>query len=400
MPLLSMLGLDLPPPYSSLPTPYCAMCPDRSTTSCPTCHARYCSEECLETDCQEHSLLCSDFTQTSNQTAPKHNPESERILGYKHTYTYQRGILFPANNGGPKFIWVETTTYLNEGMLWSSPDAMEFLGSDEPMDARQLISGREIREKKLEKELVVVYRENFMSDGSDLNQSIITATGRKAGYSWCGNVVVMRRGGLETGFRGEKRNNRKRPLSLDVTMEDFRAAVDFFTSFSFNGPVQSLAPHKCKGIKIAWFGNTRWLKYEEFIPVEVPRDHPVFCQQVSSISRMLGFSVKGIICEPGVITEMDMDALDFITEDQSAPMAGRDVEDVVIKKKGPIGRIIIVREDGEELKHTLLQAMCDFRKYNLDLLLEEAGRGGADADDEFGVARVIKGRFEKYLEDY
>ncbi|KAK2801994.1 hypothetical protein FQN50_007552 [Emmonsiellopsis sp. PD_5] len=395
LPPLSALGLDLPPSYASLPTTYCTMCPNRSTTSCPTCLARYCSEECLETDCQTHGLLCSDSIQTSNQTPPKHTSVSVRILGHMHTDTYQRGILFPADTGSPKFIWVDTTTYLNGGMLWSSPDAAQFLGSGEPMEGTQVISGREIREKKLEKELLVVYRENFMSDGSDLNQSIITATGQKAGYSWCGNVVVVRRGGLvETGYRGDKRNSMKRPLNLDVTMEDFRAAVDFFTSFSFNGPMQSLTPQKCKGIKIAWFGNTRLLKYEEFVPVEVPRDHPVFCQRVSSISRMLGFPVKGIICESGALSEMDMDALDFITEDQSTPMAGRDAD---IKKKGPIGRIVIVREDGEELKHTLLQAMCDFRKYILDLLWEEA-RG--DVDDEVGAEGVIKERFARYLEDY
>ena len=72
----------------------CPSCAEPATLTCTVCNnIAYCSVECQETDEQAHNLLCSDFAHFAE-------PPTDGL-------DKRRAIFFPANEGKPKFVWLD-----------------------------------------------------------------------------------------------------------------------------------------------------------------------------------------------------------------------------------------------------------------------------------------------------
>jgi hypothetical protein len=101
-------------------------------------------------------------------------------------------------------------------------NARDFLGADRPFPGRILAQKNLIQGKELDHSIEIIHNDSFAIDGSMINQSILVATRYKPAFRWAGNVVALRREGLG-----------QNPSELgNMSMEDFRHAVDFFSTFT------------------------------------------------------------------------------------------------------------------------------------------------------------------------
>ena len=140
--------------------------------------------------------------------------------------------------------------------------------------------------------LAVTHREMFLHDASVPNKSIsraAMASTSVASHPWRGPVVVVRQTTDETAVE-------------DVTMGDFRHAVDYFADYANSDTtdveetVQSASPGSAhaegdprRGVKIHCLGAIKLHGKQPFSQVKVSARHPVWQEgELSSISKLVG----------------------------------------------------------------------------------------------------------------
>ena len=189
--------------------PRCTMCNLPGMTTCSGCRScRYCSVECRDRDWPTHKLLCHSFKDFL--TPP---------LSKARKVSFKRAVLFHADAVRPQFVWLKCT-WNSRG--YDDDHAGGLLGDDHAMEARSLVQKNLVREKELDHSIDIVHRDAFGIDGSSINQSILAATQDKMAYHWAGNIVAVRREGLGRDPRDVG----------NMSMEDFRHAVDFFLTYT------------------------------------------------------------------------------------------------------------------------------------------------------------------------
>ena len=104
----------------------------------------------------------------------------------------KRAILFPADEESPKFVWVRC--FWNSSGRYEMPGTSEFLGADD-VGASVVLQQNVLRGRALQHTLVVVSRDEFMSDGSLKNKSIAKATNGLVAYDWRGPVIALAKKG-------------------------------------------------------------------------------------------------------------------------------------------------------------------------------------------------------------
>ena len=108
------------------------------------------------------------------------------------------------------------------------------------------ISKNEARGYALDRTVVLYARDNWLNDGSKPNQAALVLLDWKVPYDWRGNILVMNNKGL-VGKNIPPQANSGAPLVLsaiqergelepyqefqDVTLADYRAAIDYLVSF-------------------------------------------------------------------------------------------------------------------------------------------------------------------------
>jgi len=138
-------------------------------------------------------------------------------------------------------IWVpcERIHDPDDGMTYDRGDLGPLLGLDNPpkgtrhvehnpIRARQLGSGIALwARKKAGYAIALQHRDMFLTDGSPLNRSILASVGTSGTvpYEWCGPVIAMRMIWSE--------------LYEDITLADFRHALDYFISYGTTATKQS-----------------------------------------------------------------------------------------------------------------------------------------------------------------
>jgi len=84
------------PPRNQKTCTLCKMPPHATQFHCTVClDARYCSNECLETDEDAHSLVCPTFSPTPRKLLP--DERGTRLF---------RAVIFEADRNAPRFEWV------------------------------------------------------------------------------------------------------------------------------------------------------------------------------------------------------------------------------------------------------------------------------------------------------
>jgi len=140
-------------------------------------------------------------------------------LSYDRNVKFKRAVLFPADAESPRFVWLKCAW---NARGYEDDNAGSMLGQDKTFEGRNLVQKNLIRGKELDHTIDITYRDDFIHDGSPINKSIQAVTHGNMACPWAGNVVAARREGLG----GDPKD------VGNMTMEDFRHAIDYFATFS------------------------------------------------------------------------------------------------------------------------------------------------------------------------
>ncbi|THY84169.1 hypothetical protein D6C93_08625 [Aureobasidium pullulans] len=163
----------------------CAICPPHLGKACSVCNcSHYCSRECQTVDYPVHRTLCKTYQHF--QRRPNSN--------------MRRAIFFPVKSEA-RFVWIETDQLSNQPdferikkkCFKNSNCSIERITIDEDL----------VYMKKLNPQIVLVYRANSASDGSAVNQSLSrlndeTCTSWKGPVLAYGSEMKMNAAGQET----------------------------------------------------------------------------------------------------------------------------------------------------------------------------------------------------------
>ncbi|TFK70047.1 hypothetical protein BDN72DRAFT_839476, partial [Pluteus cervinus] len=182
------------------------------TLLCQQCRSiAYCSKECQKSDWSCHKLVCSQFKEV-----PARPGESWKLA-----------IFFAEDSPSPKLIWAECKTMYDPDDIpstWYMPNIDQYIcpkTKPESSPEYNVVGRNLVRNRDLEYQLVVVARDTFLFDGSQINQGVKKATKGMMGHTWCGPITAM-----------HTTNKRYDSVTTygDVTLRDFRDVVDYFAS--------------------------------------------------------------------------------------------------------------------------------------------------------------------------
>ncbi|KAK8210657.1 hypothetical protein IWZ01DRAFT_287130 [Phyllosticta capitalensis] len=184
----------------------CAMCGKEEARHCTRCKSiAYCSTACQKADWVTHKLLCRPFSEFDVLTRP--SPQ------------HYRAIFFPEEEQKPKLIWLYCVTVDDEDEGHSQyGQTAPYLGrGGAGIDVAYNCRLR----RKLSRRSRLDHKDNFLADGSKINQSIWTTLKPDMTPYWCGPVVAY----------GTLKNNTK---TRDLSLADFRNIVDHFHTYDRN----------------------------------------------------------------------------------------------------------------------------------------------------------------------
>ncbi|PGH04533.1 hypothetical protein AJ79_07059 [Helicocarpus griseus UAMH5409] len=361
----------------------CIICTQPGSKACTGCHAfKYCSIECQETDWPAHKLVCRSFKIVSAR------PEPPSIDGFVNS---KRAILFPVDAKEPQFFWVkcEWMKEPDSGLFVENHELETYYpGEEKRLRTNLRFNQNPLREKNLDNGFQIWISD---SDGLEANQSIMATTkGKNLSREWRGNVVV-------TSY--SEASNVPPTVPADMTMSDFRAAVDIFTTYGVDMSKERTG--KCKGVKIRCFGEEKEAKRTtgkwspKYEPIGLPVDHPIFAATVSPspVSRFIRIPVLTRKCKvkdawKATLGDTDNQAGTYlhIEADPKAPTGGPNGGLGWGMAPAPwqnnVGSVFVVRADGKDLLPTHLWALY-----------------GAISTDRV-MARMTREGFEKYFEEF
>ena len=188
----------------------CLTCNSPATHKCPRCEGvSYCSANCQRADWMVHKFLCA--------------PNSKRLLPPRKRMV--RALLFPEDEATVKVLWLPYITN-DDGEVLKRSSVKNYIYFPEVNGVRRncVISRTPLLDAKIrgrphDHALLLMYRDSFMFDGSLPNRSIDAVTQGKMKRPWRGPVLLVAEASLDSDG----------PLTVeDVTMNDFRDAIDFF----------------------------------------------------------------------------------------------------------------------------------------------------------------------------
>ncbi|KAH7914083.1 hypothetical protein BJ138DRAFT_1144596 [Hygrophoropsis aurantiaca] len=208
-------------------TGQCAVCSASSARRCSKCRkVSYCSEEHQNIDWKSHKNHC--------------HPPSGTIVNVS-------AILFPANETQPRLVSVKCTV---EREIDDDDDTVIYHADFEPFlgktsIGRQLITNIGYDGVELEHPISCYIRDNFLNDGSPLNQSIVKLMNGRAPHKWSGNVLAMKQVDLYSG------------KLLKASMSDLPTIAEYFKWYpkeispeDMNEEITRLFGKNAKGVKV------------------------------------------------------------------------------------------------------------------------------------------------------
>ncbi|TDL14592.1 hypothetical protein BD410DRAFT_797085 [Rickenella mellea] len=188
----------------------CAVCETMSTQRCSRCAlSYYCSKEHQKQDWQNHKRVC--HVSMSTQALPRGTIPGRFKVDC---------ILFPAHEIKPRLVKVEHEANRDEdfGFVFHSTKPDDYIPGSR--DTRWiLLDGPNGPPLRGGMGIEVIFHDEFLTDGSPPNKSIISLTGGKMNHPWRGDILAVKRTG-------------DREKVVDISMkEDLPVLVKYFTSY-------------------------------------------------------------------------------------------------------------------------------------------------------------------------
>ena len=266
-------------PLNSASCVICNRSPAKPDKTCGS--SAYCSKSCQQADWPRHKLLCTEYAAAKTRPSERH----------------RLAILFKADEPKPNLCWVDCELREESGeQPYEVPRMDKILGDDDPHSGHHIVLRNPRRNRDLLNTLEVSFRDSFLMDGLNPNQSILKALGasRPTMPHWRGPVVVMRKqgSGIDPAYYG------------DITLDDYSNALDYLTIHGDDGvttPIEGFRrDDTVLGVKLSCYGSWKLYNAKQFVAVEVPNWHPTRATiggskpqgEVSPLSELLGFPVR------------------------------------------------------------------------------------------------------------
>jgi hypothetical protein len=363
------------------PDESCVMCNKLPAKACSRCRSSYyCSKPCQMSDWPLHKLLCKKFHQQPLRPSPAH----------------RRAILFPVHEKEPKLVWVLCKQRRDEMGRFESAQVASLLGAENAPEATAYVQRNPRRNRiigargwNLGYGVAIKHRDTFLFDGSRPNQSIASAamtSGMALGHTWMGPVVALRERTDETAV-------------ADITLGDFRHAVDYFVDYNratIPEPKEispfttaNTAGYTLRGVVIHCVGSIKLHGKRLLSQVEVPATHPI-CHgegDLSPISRVVGLPVRLWKLED--IGEWLVNPPGW--EEGNADAASNQLAPFLMMRMDPgaddwglappcwntdLGNVLMVGDDGQDLAVEDSALLCYFCKRKLLPLFEDSRGAG------------------------
>ncbi|CAJ2513235.1 Uu.00g013540.m01.CDS01 [Anthostomella pinea] len=211
-------------PAAAEPCPLrCTICNADSAKACTTCKpTAYCSKAFQKVDWPSHKLLRAQYAELTSSNNTASQPEG-RILDF----------LFPALGANPELVYVPDMhphSVTDEAIpdtintIFDAHDDAFVLShvraSDHHPNFLNEVTNKVRGYRKQESLLEVWYRKYGGHRPNEAVRAALTVTGGSSFHVWKGNVLVL-----------AATNTHGRGVYKDVTMRDFRDAVDFLADY-------------------------------------------------------------------------------------------------------------------------------------------------------------------------
>ena len=318
--------------------------------------------------------------------------------------SFKLAILFPHDEVSPKLIWVDCERIDDEdGSTYEYPRISNILGSDDPYPGHKRITWSVLRNFGLGHTIEVICRDAFLGDGSKTNQSIVHVTRGAMVHDWRGPIVVLHQPGTYLDL----------PCYEDVTIADFRHAVDYFSSHG-SRPVPDLQDltirdySKIVGIKVTCLGDQEVLGLEPYVAVGVPRDHPVFLSSnPTAISKLIEFPVLVWKYLPDRAWKDNRDIDPYQNRAATFLRFDADPESKTWgwapfpEWQNEVGGVLVVRQDKKDLTSYQVEALCHFCLFRMQPLFEDSlGGGSVERTREEVMGFMNRNSFTSFFEEY
>lgn len=188
------------------------------------------------------------------------------MQGDRPSRTHKHATLFRPDMKRPLVVWVacERRPDLDTHRLWEYAHVSSFLGNDRSYIGRKMALYNLRLDVWLSNTLEVVCCDRFLKDGSKPTRSIYEAVGASSTvpvpYCWKGPVIAFKKRGPDLDP----------PFYDDITLEDYRHALDYFSKYNSSGIKGSIPSrtgyNTILGVKISYYGEQKLHGAEQLIP--------------------------------------------------------------------------------------------------------------------------------------
>lgn len=186
----------------------CNTCDTLTSKNCSKCKiVHYCNRSCQANDWAVHKFFCASLP---FPVVPKSTDQNHNIINYeKKAIT---GILFNENSTVPELIKIPLSIKFENMML---PATDKYMGAPE---SHNYMQSNPFTKRNLKDTLVILFRDNFLNDGSLPNKCIQNLSKGINDYPWKGPVIVIKMKGLEV----------YQNIYEDMNVKDFKDVIDYF----------------------------------------------------------------------------------------------------------------------------------------------------------------------------